>query len=238
MFGAALLDWANGGTDPEVFEREDGYQLIGGGRSVYVAPVRQWYDAERWAIKQAQGRILDIGCGAGRVSLELQRRGADVVATDASALAVRAARTMGVERVWRKSIADLNLELKKFDTFVLYGNNFGVLGTPTATRRWFQKWAHLTHPHARILAGSTNPYCGGAPGMTRPYYHLNQTIGRAPGQVALRYRYQSNVGSWFKWLFVSQSEMRTMLEGTGWVVESVVASKPSEPYVAILAKKC
>jgi SAM-dependent methyltransferase len=231
-----LLDWTYGGREPEIFEREDGYHLVGGGREVYLANVRQWHDAERRAIRQARGRILDVGCGAGRVSLELQRRGADVIATDASALAVRAATIRGVNQVWHKAIADLHVELGSFDTIVLYGNNFGLLGTHAATRRWFRDWAQLTHPHCRILAGSASPYFGGAPGMTRDYYHFNKERGRAPGQVTLRYHYGGEVGSWFKWLFVSPSEMRSLLRGTGWVVESVVASRPSETYVAILAK--
>lgn len=144
---------------------------------------------------------------------------------------------MGVKKVWRKSIADLHVELATFDTFVLYGNNFGMLGTPSLTRKWLRKWASLTRGDARILAGSTNPYCGGAPCMTRGYYHLNKDAGRSPGQLAFRYHYGGEVGSWSKWLFVSQSEMNTMLRGTGWFIESVVTTGPSEPYVAILAKR-
>jgi len=156
--------------------------------------------------------------------LELQHRGIDVVAVDASILAARAARHMGVKKVWHKPIEELNSQLSRFDTFILYGNNFGMLGTPAATRKWFREWAPLTRPDARIFAGSVNPYCGGAPAMTRGYYQLNKIAGRPAGQVTLRYWYGGEVGAWMKWLFVSQAEMKNLLQGTGWFVESVVTS--------------
>jgi SAM-dependent methyltransferase len=237
IFGVALWDWVRGGDEPEVFEREDGYCHQGDGRHAYLVDVREWHDAERLALRHARGRVLDVGCGAGRVSLELQRRGVEVVGLDSSQYAADASTLMGVRDVWCKSIDDLTDELANFDSFVLYGNNFGMLGTPTATRRWMSGWAKLTGPNARILAGSANPYCGGAPGMTRGYYWRNKTMGRYPGQLAYRYHYGGRVGPWSMWLFVSSQEMRTMLKGTGWTIESVVAPTPYEPYVAILIKE-
>ncbi len=234
IFGVALLEWVRGSCDYETFERDDGYFCEGDGRSAYLAPIREWYDAERKSLKLVRGRVLDVGCGAGRVSLELQRRGFDVVGIDSSARVVKAARDSGVLQVWHSAIEDIGEELRDFETIVLYGNNFGMLGTPTATRRWFREWASLAHPESRILAVSTSPYFGGAPCVTRGYYHFNKSRGRLPGLLSYRYHYQGLVGPWSKWLFVSRREMRDMLVGTGWHIESVVAPHPSEPYVAVL----
>ena len=33
------------------------------------------------------------------------------------------------------------------------------------------------NPGARILAESTNPYCGGAPAIDRAYYRMNKPMG-------------------------------------------------------------
>ena len=51
------------------------------------------------AMKYVRGRTLDIGCGAGRVTLPLQQRGVDVVGIDNSPLAVRICRERGVNDV-------------------------------------------------------------------------------------------------------------------------------------------
>ena len=72
VFGRALLDWAQGGTVPEVLEREDGFTQSGAGPDVYLSAFKEWPDAERKSIRLARGRVLDVGCGAGRVALELQ----------------------------------------------------------------------------------------------------------------------------------------------------------------------
>jgi SAM-dependent methyltransferase len=236
LFGSALLDWAKGGHEPDVIERRDGYCEFGGGHASYLATPHHWPTAERRALTFISGRVLDVGSGAGRVSLELQRRGLDVVALDASPGAVRAAKLRGVTHVLRASVNDLDAELSGFGSVVLFGNNFGMLGSPSATRAWLRRWARRSGPDTRIFAESTNPYCGGAPGITRRQYFSNKALDRPPGQVTLRYRYRGQVGPWFPWLFVSQHDMAELLKGTGWRVTEVVTSKPSEPYVAILEK--
>jgi len=235
-FGRALLDWSMGGTDPEVIERDDGFWEFGAGFELYQAPFRHWLAAERASIRYVRGRVIDVGCGAGRVALYLQERGFDVVGLDSSALAVRAARRRGVQQLWRLDLEDVSAKIGAFDTIVLFGNNFGVFGTPEILRRVLSDWAVHTPAGARILAGSTNPYCGGAPGITRSYYFANRGAGRMPGQVRLRVRYRRSVSPWFEWLFVSRREMRSILRGTGWYQSRVLGGPPSEPYVAVLEK--
>jgi SAM-dependent methyltransferase len=236
VFGHALLDWAMGGTLPEVLEREDGFTQVGAGPDVYLSGVRNWPAAERKSIQYMRGRVMDVGCGAGRVALELQKRGVDVVGLDASPLAAKAAKLRGLNEVWSMPIEDLDRRIETFDSLVLFGNNFGIFATPTRARRLLIHLAKNTHPGARILAESTNAYCGGAPAFDRSYYFRNKARGRSPGQVKLRYHYGHRVGPWFQWLYVSRSEMRSILVGTGWHLERIVGVVPSEPYVAILVK--
>jgi SAM-dependent methyltransferase len=236
VFGRALLDWATGGVVPEVLEREDGFTQIGAGPDVYLSEFKDWPNAERKSLRYVRGRVMDVGCGAGRVALELQRRGVDVVGLDASPLASQAATICGVDEVWSTALEDLDSRVAAFDSLVLFGNNFGIFETPTRARRILSHLAKTTKPEARIFVESTSAYFGGAPAFTRSYYLRNRARGVSPGQVKLRYHYGHLVGPWFRWLYVSRSEMRSILVGTGWRLERVVGDHPVEPYVAVLIK--
>ncbi len=235
-FGRALLDWVQGGTDPEIVERDDGFIDVGAGHEVYLSPFEEWPAPERQAMRYLRGRVIDIGCGAARVTLHLQEEGVDVTGIDTSPLAVRASRARGARRVWRLSIDHLASRIGSFDTLVLLGNNFGIFGSPQRLRALMTEWGHRTSNGARVLAESMDPYHG-APLLHPAYRRWNRERGRMPGQVRLRMRYKDWATPFFDWLFVSPSEMRGLLRGTGWHVRRFVGSAKSGPYVAILEKK-
>ncbi len=235
-FGQALMDWVRGGTDPEIYERDDGFLDIGAGCEMFLAEYRDWPSSERQAMKYVRGRVIDVGCGAGRVTLYLQRRGFDVVALDSSPLAVRASRMRGVRETWCTPIERLTKSVGSFDTLVLFGNNFGLFGTPDRLRRVLTDWAAWMPPRARILAESINPYCGGAPALDRSHYIRNKELGLLPGQCRLRVRYRNLATSWFRWLFVSRNEMRLLLRGTGWHLIRILGTTPRDSYVGVLEK--
>lgn len=236
VFGRALLDWAKGGTQIEVLEREDGFTQEGAGPDVYLASFREWPACERQAIRHVRGQVLDIGCGAGRVALELQRRHLKVVGLDASSNAAQAAKLCGVREVWCATLHNVRERIESFDTLVLFGNNFGIFANPANAHRQLSMLARHTKGDAKIVVESTSSYFGGAPAMTRPYYAQNLLRGRAPGQVRVRYRYDNLKGQWFDWLYVSPREMRHILRGTGWRQERILGTTRNEPYVAILSK--
>jgi 2-polyprenyl-3-methyl-5-hydroxy-6-metoxy-1,4-benzoquinol methylase len=86
-FGHLMYDYLHGKDETgEIVEREDGFVNISGGGKVYFSAYDDWPDYEKTAMKYTKGRVLDIGCGAGRHALFLQERGLEVVAIDNSPL--------------------------------------------------------------------------------------------------------------------------------------------------------
>src|ERR1035437_6623212 len=76
-------------------EREDGYVEPDDAAS-YLRPPARWSNDERTALKLARGRVLDLGCGAARHALALQKRGLHVLGIDNSPLALKTARARGL----------------------------------------------------------------------------------------------------------------------------------------------
>ena len=79
----------------------------------------------------APGRVLDAGCGTGRVAVELARRGIEVVGVDADASMIATARRRAPQLPWVEAdLAGLDLD-ERFDVVVMAGNV--VLFTPPGT---------------------------------------------------------------------------------------------------------
>jgi SAM-dependent methyltransferase len=207
-FGQMLLD----GTGSEIVERDDGF--ISAAMLDYLAPVHRWAAVERRALRWVRGRALDVGVGAGRVALELQARGHDVVAVDISPGAVRVARRRGVIDVRQLAFQDLDESLGRFDTLVMFGNNFGLFGSRAEARRMLRRLRPFVR---RIVAASTDPYATDDPAHLA-YQERNRVRGRLPGQLRLRVRYRELVGPWFEYLIVSPDEMAELVAGTGWTI--------------------
>ena len=232
-FGRALLEWVRGGTTPEIIERDDGVIEIGAGAEVYLMEGHEWPAAEQEAMHYVRGYAADLGCGGGRVAVHLQRLGCKVVGIDSSPLAIKAARLHGVKRTLQLSVEDMKVRVSDFDTIIMFGNNLGVFGTPQRARRMLTSWAKQSPRGTRLLLESTNPLSGGAPVVDRAYCASNRAKGVALGQCRLRVWYDKSPTAWFNWFFVSRTEMKRLMSGTGWTQVHVAVGAPDEPYVAI-----
>ena len=217
----------------EIVERDDGTFFTGGGRH-YVASFREWPAVERRALRLARGRVLDLGSGPGRVLLELQRRGIDATGIESGPVVARVARRRGARNVKLMRVEDVDRVRGKFATVVMYGNNFGMLGTVAKTRRLLRKLHGVTTADARILAGNMDPYSTRDP-LHLAYHERNRRRGRPPGAIRIRLRYQNVVTRWLDWLFVSIPELEEIVDGTGWHVARVYDDE-TPLYVAVLEK--
>lgn len=232
-FGQAMWACYGGGKCQYCVERDDGY--IDVSKIDYFAEYRDWPDQQKKAIKLAKGRVLDIGSGAGRHSLYLQKKGLDVTGLDISPLALKVSRLRGLKKTKHLSITEINkFQPNSFDTILMLGNNFGLLENFNKARRLLKTLYKITSPNVLIIAESANVYKTNNP-FHWQYHKLNRKRGRMPGQLKLRIRFEKFTSDWFDYLLVSKKEMREILKGTGWRVKKFIDSKKAQ-YIAIIEK--
>ncbi|HZY94365.1 MAG TPA: class I SAM-dependent methyltransferase [Candidatus Bathyarchaeia archaeon] len=234
--GREIFDYFKGKTGVlEVVERDDGFIQAYEGPRGYLSHYKDWAAHERAGIRYAKGRVLDIGCGAGRHSLYLQKKGHDVLGIDISPLAVRVCKERGLDNVRLMSIDQLSPRLGKFDTILMLGNNFGLFQNRTKARRLLRRLLRLTSRSARIIAQRLDIYSPPIEPAHRRYHDINRRRRRMPGQVQIRVRYGQYATPWFDYLLVSRKEMKQILDGTGWRVARFVKSQDPR-YVAIIER--
>lgn len=69
-----ILSGVYGGSDAfEIVERDDGY-IEAITAKAYFSEYKDWPQIEQKAMEFVRGRVLDVGCGAGRMSLCLQSK--------------------------------------------------------------------------------------------------------------------------------------------------------------------
>src|SRR5262245_61701367 len=97
-YGLAMYDFYRGRAGAVLIERDDRYLDVESNLQLYFSDYTSWRPHEQAAIQHATGRVLDIGCGAGRHSLHLQTLGLDVLAIDVSPMAIKTCRLRGVRK--------------------------------------------------------------------------------------------------------------------------------------------
>ncbi len=224
-YGQILLACLEGRGGQEIMERDDGL-IYCGDPSDYFAPYRRWPSLEKKAMRFVRGRILDVGCGAGRVALHLQERGEEVVAIDNSPLAVEVARRRGVKNAVVLSVVDLGPSHGTFDTILFARNNFGLAGGEGEARRLLRRLHGLTTEDGRIVTDSVDPERQEDPAF------------RNYGKEAQRYRvrWREFATPWFRYLMFSPADLERLIEGTGWRILKLLED-PQPRYVAVLEKE-
>ncbi len=165
---------------------------------------------EQHAVDMAQGRILDVGAGAGCHTLELQRRGAHVTAIDISPASVQAMRERGVVHVLEQDFYDVT---EQYDTVLMLMNGIGIVGRLDAMDRFFTQIDLILAPGGRVLFDSSD-ICyvfEGEDGIielpaTPSYY----------GEIEYTMQYGAMRGEPFNWLYIDADTMAEVAVAHGY----------------------
>ncbi|RYU76051.1 class I SAM-dependent methyltransferase [Hymenobacter persicinus] len=180
-------------------------------RSLWEMP-----ELERTALEECRGYVLDAGAGAGVHSLELQARGFQVKAIDASPGAVQVLQERGVRAAACHNLFDAPAPGEHFDTILMLMNGLGLVGTLDGLERFLQHARTLLAPGGQILATSSDiSYLyedeEGALNinLNGPYY----------GEVEYQMTYGTEAGAPFHWLFADAGIVQDYAETAGSDVE-------------------
>ena len=193
-------------TDSQWFEYEP---------TPYFNVYKDWHVHERQAMRFVRGRVLDIGCGAGRHALYLQEKGHDVLGIDASPLAIEVCKLRGLHKASVLPIHRMSKDLGLFDTILMLGNNFGLCGTLERAKRYLKRFERITNHKGRLIVNSHD----------------------TDRQIRLRFRYKTYQSSWMNWLLVSHATMDRLLEDTVWTVRRRLIRPEDGNTITIIDKR-
>lgn len=155
LFGKAILDYLTNSSPENIItstsiSEEDEMEVAYLFRSFDEMPT-----IEQKALELANGKTLDIGCGAGSHSLYLQNeRNINVHSIDISKNAIQACLLRGLKNV--QAIDVLDLENEKYDTILLLMNGTGIFETLEKSTIYLQKLKSLLNPNGQILIDSSD----------------------------------------------------------------------------------
>ncbi|MBP6425010.1 MAG: methyltransferase domain-containing protein [Flavobacterium sp.] len=155
LFGKAILDYQTNSSPENIItstsiSEEDEMEVAYLFRSFDEMPA-----IEQKALQLANGKTLDIGCGAGSHSLYLQNeRNIDVHSIDISKNAIQACLLRGLKNI--RAIDVLDLENEKYDTILLLMNGTGIFETLEKSTTYLQKLKSLLNPNGQILIDSSD----------------------------------------------------------------------------------
>jgi SAM-dependent methyltransferase len=232
--GRAILDYHRGATTSRIVVHSNLWEDE-------ITPVEEFYrpdhielpEFDLRAIALCRGRVLDLGAGAGRHALELQRRGHEVTAVDVAPETVVVMRERGVRDARSGDLDAVAGEF--FDTILLLMHGIGLVGTLAGLRAFFDRADRYLSEGARIVCDSADL------SLVMPSQwaaHRNDTNGRTRyiGEVEFRLSYDNHKGSPYRWLFVDPETLRQAAASAGFGCR-VVARGARGTFLACLTRQ-
>lgn len=189
---------------------------------IFFRDQNDFFDVEQKALLLCNGRVLDIGAGAGTITLELQNQNFEVDALEISELASKVMYMRGVKSIITGNLYDFSTP-ELYDTLLLTMNTIGLAGDLQNLGSLFSKLKKFIKPNGQILFDSSDIgylYEGEMP--TNKYY----------GEMDYQYEYGKNKSDWFKWLYVDFDTAKKYAAKNGLQLELVFMNEETGQYLA------
>jgi 2-polyprenyl-3-methyl-5-hydroxy-6-metoxy-1,4-benzoquinol methylase len=218
-FGRALFAWLEGDANAQLLVRRDDGEEATIPAGVFFRDESAFTEIEWAALRLCEGRVLDVGAGAGSHSLALQRGGHPVTAIDISPEAVSVAQRRGVTDAHCADI--VSFEGGPFDTLLMMGHGIGMVETIDGLSRFLARAHSLLTDGGQVLLDSLDVRVTDDPAHLT-YHEANRKTGRYIGEIRMQFEFQGRSGPYCGWLQVDAETLCEHAVPTGWQCEVVV----------------
>jgi hypothetical protein len=212
-----------------VIERDDGFIAVDG--TDYFGGLAEH---DQCAVAHAEGRVLDVGADAGRGRERCRPAARRYRRSTPRRARSRHAAGAGVRSAYQGTArqAAAGGLAGTFDSALLVGNNLGLLGSRENAALLLSDLGRLLKPGGVIVGTILDPCQTGNP-VHLAYDQRNMDLGRMPGQLTMRVRYENIASTWFDWLAASPAETAELAAAAGW---EVAGSFPGISHAAVLRR--
>lgn len=167
-------------------------------------------ELEHIALALCDGRVMDVGAGAGAHTLYLQNKGFAVTGLEISPTVASILLQRGVDDVIQGDFFEH--EDSKYDTLLFLMNGIGLAGDIAGFRRLLQHSKTLLSERGQLLFDTSDiSYLYEEFDIEKPDHYS--------GEIRYQYEYRNKKGLEFPWLYLDQEKLVEIANEEGWVVQ-------------------
>lgn len=170
---------------------------------------------EQKALLMSEGKILDVGAGAGCHTISLQRMNKEVTAVEISHLSVETMKQRGVKHVMEQDFFTLT---GKYDTILMLMNGIGIVGSIEKLPTFFKHIDNILNADGQLLLDSSDiSYVfEGEDGII----YLPEG-DRYYGELEYQMQYRDIKGELFPWLYIDFQTLNGIAHEYGFNAELI-----------------
>lgn len=214
ILGLAFKDYYQGKTDAKISIHSPDFDEDSIDVSHYFRSYELMPEIEKHALRYCQGKLLDIGAGAGSHALYLQELGFDVTGMDISAGACEIMKERGLKKVLNENIFSYRNE--KFDMLFMMMNGIGIVENLEGLKKYLEMLPSILNPGGRMVFDSTNLIYLFTEDDGSVWIDLNK---KYYGEVSFRMEYKSHISPEFNWLYVDFDVITSFCNDLGYKIK-------------------
>ncbi len=208
----ALVDHFEGRMNSDLFEIRNGQERDVFPIEVLFRTKNELIELEDLALTMCQGKILDVGAGAGTHSLILQSEGQDVTAVEFVPAAADIMKKRGVEKIAQQDFYKLDGD-ESYDTLLMLMNGTGIASDLPGFGTLLQKCERLISQEGHLIIDSTDLRTNLLPDGDVYYGTFEPGYSEV---IKFQWEYDGEVGASFDWLYMDETCLVGEAEKYGW----------------------